>query len=142
MGATHRVSVDHHTETGDTVSDGAGGETAVTEWQTVVEAVPARFTESTSATQGRERDVSGPVDIDSPTVRFDPKDVGTLSWVSDPATGDRYAEYDCDIGDDGDWRVTIHGHGGDEQYAIEDVRVHHASGPVPTRVVAVLEHHA
>lgn len=141
MGATHRVSVEHHTETGDTVSDGAGGTTDVTEWVTVVQTL-ARFTESTSATQGRERDVAGPVDIDAPTVRFDPKDVGTLSWVTDPDTGDRDPEYTCDIADDGNWRVTIHGHGGDEQYAIDNVRVHHAAGPVPTRVVAVLEHHA
>lgn len=140
MGATHRVTVSHYAETGATVGDGAGGTTAVREWETVYTG-PARFSDGTDAVEGTETDVAGPVEIDTPSVRFDPKAVGTLTWVT-TADGDRYPEYDCDIGYGDAWRVTVHGHGDGDPFAIDDVREPAGAGPVPTRVVAVLEHNA
>ena len=138
---THRISIEHRAETGDTVDDGMGGEEAVTEWEAVISSIPGRYSEGDSEIEGRTQDVEGETQLDTPRVSVRPRDVGEMTWES-VETG-MQPEYDREVHSGSDWRVVIHGMGGgDERRVIDTVREQYGMGPAPTAVVLELERQA
>ena len=137
--ATHRVTIEHLAETGETIDDGMGGEEPVTEWETVAEHIPARFSESGDAIEGTDADQFGRIEQDQPRVRVHPKQVGDADW-NELGDGRGMPVYDRDVHAGDDYRVTIHGmSGGDDRRVIDTVLEMYGNGPFPTTVVLGLE---
>lgn len=129
-GPTHRVTVEHYAETGETVSDGMGGTDPVREWQAHAESVPARYTPADTANVGLTEAIHGDVVQAAPVVRIHPRHIGEVVDGT----------YECAVRADGDWRVVIPGLAGEERYkVVTNVREQYAFGPLPTAVALDLE---
>lgn len=127
---THRVTIEHYTETGETVSDGMGGTRPVEEWTVYAEDVLARYTAGTGQANQRVRDVSGTIERAQPVVTTHPSAVG------DVVDG----TFECDVRGDGTWRVVVPGLAGEDRYkVVTNVREQYAFGSVPTAVALDLE---
>ncbi|WEL29852.1 hypothetical protein [Haloferax volcanii] len=130
---THKATIEHYQETGETVGDGAGGTISVKDWVSVADGVPCRYE---PAGQGYVREDQGGRVYESPRVYFPPRAVGEMVDVSaddDPA--DYEYELDVDAGDD--YRLTLEAVDG--VFTLSDPDVHYSGPQRPSHVVIEVE---
>jgi hypothetical protein len=130
---THKATIEEYRETGETIDDGAGGTVSVEDWVTVVDAEPCRYE---PAGQGYVREDQGGRVYESPRVIIPPRSVGEMGDISGADEPADY-EYQLDIDDGDDWRLTLAGISG--TFALADVDVHFEGPQRPSHVVIEVE---
>jgi len=122
---THLLTIEHYEETGETVDDGAGGTIPVEEWAAVVSDSACRYE---PAGQGYVREDQGSRVYESPRVVAPARTVGHMA---------SYGEYELDIAEGDDWRLTLAGVDG--TFALTNIDVHYEGPQRPSHVVIEVE---
>lgn len=130
---THKATIEHYQETGETIDDGAGGTIPEQDWVAVVDDQPCRYE---PAGQGYVREDQGGRVYETPRVHVPARTVGEMVDVSAEDAPADY-EYQLAIDDGDDWRLTLASIAG--TFAMTDVDVHFEGPQRPSHVTVEVE---